>query len=357
MHILVTGGSGYIGSHTCLELLNKAFDVTVIDNLSNSSRESIRRVEGITGKKLPFHEIDLCDKSAVNQIFDDNNFNAVIHFAGYKAVGDSVVEPLNYYRNNLDSTLTLCEVMKAHGVRKLIFSSSAAVYGLTDIVPTPETVSTQATSPYGQTKAMIEQILTDLAISGRQAKASNHSGQQISPASRNGWQISLLRYFNPIGAHPSGRIGDDPKGVPNGLLPYISQVAVGKLPQLTVYGGDYDTPDSTGVRDYIHVVDLALGHIAALEHLPSENSCEAYNLGSGKGSSVLDIVKAFEAASGKSVPYKLVGRRPGDVVVSLADPTKANHVLNWRTTRTVEQACADAWRWQSQNPNGYSGVK
>lgn len=337
MHILVTGGAGYIGSHTCLELLNKGFEVSVIDDFSNSSQEAVKRVEEITGKPLPLYEINLCDKPAVSQVFADNGFDAVIHFAGFKAVGESVAKPLMYYRNNLDSTLTLCEVMEEHGVRQLVFSSSATVYGLTEVVPNTEDLPLGAINPYGHTKVMIEQILRDLAAA----------------STRNGWQISALRYYNPIGAHTSGRIGEDPNDIPNNLLPFITQVAIGKLPKLKVFGDDYDTPDGTGVRDYIHVVDLALGHIAALEHLPAANSYEAYNLGTGKGTSVLEMVKAVEAASGKPVPYDIVDRRPGDIAVSLADPAKANRELQWQATQSVQTACADAWRWQSQNPDGY----
>lgn len=335
MHILVTGGAGYIGSHTCVELLATDHEVVVIDNFSNSSAEAIKRVEAISGQSVKLYEADLCDRPAVQQIFAENNFDAVIHFAGLKAVGESVSQPLRYYHNNLLSTLILCQVMAEHEVRRLVFSSSATVYGLTEVIPTPETEPTSATNPYGRTKVMIEDILRDLA------------------ATSEGWQISCLRYFNPVGAHPSGDIGENPNGIPNNLLPYISQVAIGKRQQLTVHGGDYDTSDGTGVRDYIHVTDLARGHLAALEHLPPPDNCEAYNLGTGQGTSVLQMVKAFEAACGKPIPYAIEVRRPGDIAVSLADPTKAQRELHWRAERTIEQACADAWRWQSRNPDGY----
>lgn len=335
MHILVTGGTGYIGSHTVVELLNKNYNVTVVDNLVNSSAESLRRVEKLTGKTVAFHEFDLRDKEKLDSLFAENNFDAVIHFAGLKAVGESVAEPLRYYDNNLVSTLVLCEIMQKHSVTKLVFSSSATVYGDPDRVPITEDMSIHPTNPYGQTKAIIEQILQDLATSN------------------TGWQISLLRYFNPVGAHSSGEIGEDPNGIPNNLLPFVAQVAVGRREELSVFGNDYDTADGTGVRDYIHVIDLALGHIAALEHMPPENTCEAYNLGSGKGSSVLEVVKAFEAASGKNIPYKIMPRRPGDIATCYADPSKAARELQWKTTLTLEQACEDTWRWQSNNPNGF----
>jgi UDP-glucose 4-epimerase len=335
MHILVTGGAGYIGSHTCLELLSQGHRVAVVDDLSNSSEESLHRVRELTGKPITFHQLDLCDKPALEAVFAAADFDAVIHFAGLKAVGESVQQPLRYYRTNIDSTLTLLEVMEAHDVRKLVFSSSATVYGLNENVPLSEDTPLSVNSPYGRTKLMIEDILRDLC------------------ASSNTWQVSLLRYFNPIGAHPSGRIGEDPAGIPNNLVPYVSQVAAGKRAELSIFGDDYDTPDGTGVRDYIHVVDLARGHLAALGHLPATGHCEAYNLGTGKGASVLEVVAAFEKASGHKIPYAIKPRRAGDVVVSLADPSKAQRELEWQAELGLEQACADAWRWQSSNPDGY----
>jgi UDP-glucose 4-epimerase len=336
MHILVTGGAGYIGSHTVIELLDKGHEVTVIDNLSNSSEESLRRVEKIAGQSIPFIELDVCDKQKLDGVFASNKFDAVIHFAGLKAVGESVAKPLEYYRNNLDSTLALCEVMLAHDVKKLIFSSSATVYGTPEVLPLKETsrVGIGITNPYGQTKYMIEQILTDLATA--------------DPS----WQITLLRYFNPIGAHESGLIGEDPNGLPNNLLPYVAQVAVGKLDKVRVFGNDYDTEDGTGVRDYIHVVDLARGHVAALDHLQDRTAI--YNLGTGAGVSVLEIIKAFEQAAGKEISYEITARRPGDVAACYADCTKANNELSWKAEKTLAEACADAWHWQSLNPNGYN---
>lgn len=335
MNIFVTGGAGYIGNHTVLELLNQGHNVTVADNLSNSSEEALRRVQKITGKPLAFHQLDICDKPALQQLFTNNHFDAVIHFAGLKAVGESVARPIAYYRNNIASTLALCEVMQESGVKKLIFSSSATVYGTPEELPLKETsrVGVGITNPYGQTKFMIEQILRDLV------------------AADPNLQITILRYFNPIGAHESGLIGEDPNGIPNNLLPYVSQVAVGKLEKVRVFGDDYETPDGTGVRDYIHVVDLAHGHVAALEHL--HKGVEVYNLGTGTGVSVLEIIKAFEKVSGKTIPYEVVDRRPGDIAACYADCTKANRELGWKAERTLENACADGWRWQSKNPNGY----
>lgn len=335
MHILVTGGTGYIGSHTVIELLNEGHEVTVVDNLSNSSEESLRRVEKITAKTVGFHKLDLCDKLALEKLFTDNAFDAVIHFAGLKAVGESVAKPLEYYRNNLDSTLTLCEVMQTNDVKKLIFSSSATVYGAPDELPLKETsrVGVGITNPYGQTKFMIEQILRDVALADKD------------------WQVTILRYFNPIGAHESGLIGEDPNGTPNNLLPFVSQVAVGKLDKVRVFGNDYDTPDGTGVRDYIHVVDLAKGHVAALNHLVS--GFEVYNIGTGKGVSVLEIIGAFQEACNKEIPYEISGRRPGDIATCYADCSKANNKLEWKANKSLANACADAWRWQSKNPNGY----
>ncbi len=338
MRVLVTGGAGYIGSHTVIELLAKGHEVVVVDNLVNSSEESLKRVEKITGQQIPFVRMDVCDAQALSAVFDDYAFDAVIHFAGLKAVGESVAKPLLYYRTNLDSTLTLCEVMAAHGVHRLIFSSSATVYGTPQELPLKETspVGVDITNPYGQTKYFIENILRDLS------------------ASEPVWQISLLRYFNPIGAHESGLIGEDPQGIPNNLLPFVSQVAVGKRDAVHVFGNDYDTVDGTGVRDYIHVVDLARGHVAALEHMPAVGAAEAYNLGTGQGTSVLELIKAFEAACGKDLPVEIEPRRPGDIASCYADASKAAAKLEWRAAKTVAEACTDSWRWQSQNPNGYT---
>lgn len=338
MKLLVTGGAGYIGSHAVVELLQSGYDVVVVDNLSNSSAESLPRIEQITGKSITFYEIDACDKQALEAVFTKETFDAVIHFAGLKAVGKSVAKPLEYYRNNIDSTLTLCEIMQARGVKKLIFSSSATVYGNPAKLPIKETDQTGIglTNPYGQTKYMIEQILHDLA------------------ASDDSWDITILRYFNPIGAHPSGLIGEDPNGIPNNLLPFVAQVAVGRREKLSIYGDDYDTPDGTGVRDYIHVVDLAKGHVAALEHVGKPEAYNIYNLGSGTGASVLAMVKLFEKASGKAIPYEVVPRRPGDIASCFADASKANRELGWKTELSLEDACRDTWNWQSKNPEGFS---
>ena len=335
MKVFVTGGAGYIGSHTVLELLTAGHDVIVIDNLSNSSYEAIKRVERITSKEVTFYEEDLLNKQAVQNIFKEQEIDSVIHFAGYKAVGESVAKPLMYYNNNITSTLILCEVMKEFGVHNMVFSSSATVYGDPETVPITEDFPLSATNPYGRTKLFIEYILKDLHVSD------------------SSWNISLLRYFNPVGAHESGLIGEDPNDIPNNLMPYISQVAVGKLEKLSVFGGDYPTADGTGIRDYIHVVDLALGHLKALEKLESNPGLIVHNLGTGKGSSVLDMVKAFENASGKKVPYEITDRRPGDIAECYADPTKAEKELNWKAERNITQMCEDTWRWQSQNPNGY----
>ena len=335
MNVLVTGGAGYIGSHTVLELLNAGHNPIVVDNLSNSSKESLIRVESITGKKPVFYEADLLDKEAVDNIFKSHEIESVIHFAGYKAVGESVQKPLMYYENNIGSTLILCELMKKHGVKNLVFSSSATVYGDPASVPITEEFPLSATNPYGRTKLFIEYILKDFY------KADE------------AWNIALLRYFNPVGAHESGLIGEDPNDIPNNLMPYVSQVAVGKLKELSVFGDDYPTPDGTGVRDYIHVVDLALGHLKALEKLNSNPGLVIYNLGTGNGSSVLDMVKAFQEASGKPVPYKIAPRRSGDVAECYADPHKAESELGWKAKRGIKEMCEDAWRWQSQNPNGY----
>jgi UDP-glucose 4-epimerase len=336
MKILVTGGAGYIGSHTCLELLQAGYEVTVVDNLSNSKEESLRRVQELTAKTLKFHKIDLLDKEALTAVFDRSPIDAVIHFAGLKAVGESVAEPLRYYHNNVTGTLMLLEVMGKYQVRNLVFSSSATVYGDPPRVPITEDFPLSPTNPYGRSKLMIEEILRDVH------------------AADGTWNIALLRYFNPVGAHPSGQIGEDPNGIPNNLLPYITQVAVGKLSQLCVFGNDYPTRDGTGIRDYIHVVDLAVGHIRALEKLTSNPGAAAtYNLGTGRGYSVLEVVSAFEQASGKKVPYKIVERRPGDIATCYAAPSKAEKELGWTATRGIAEMCVDAWRWQSANPNGY----
>ena len=336
MQVLVTGGAGYIGSHTCLELLNAGYDVIVVDNLSNSSSESLNRVQTLTGKSLVHYTVDICDEEALSQVFEQHSIEAVIHFAGFKAVGESVEKPLMYYRNNVGGTIALCEVMKAHGVFNLVFSSSATVYGDPASVPIKENFPLSATNPYGRSKLMVEEVLRDLAVSDSR------------------WNTILLRYFNPVGAHESGQIGEDPNGIPNNLMPYITQVAVGKLKQLSVFGSDYPTPDGTGVRDYIHVVDLALGHLKAVEKLKDDPGAVAYNLGTGQGYSVLDMVKAFEKASGQSIPYQLVERRPGDIAECYADPAFALQELGWKAELGIEEMTRDSWKWQSQNPNGYA---
>lgn len=335
MKVLVTGGAGYIGSHTCVELLNAGYDVIVVDNLCNSDSEALSRVEQITGRSLEFHDVDIRDITALSTIFSENTIDAVIHFAGLKAVGESVEVPLRYYQNNVAGTLCLCEAMARHRVFNLVFSSSATVYGDPASVPINENFPLSATNPYGRTKLMVEQILRDL--------------HQSDPR----WNTILLRYFNPVGAHDSGLIGEDPNGIPNNLMPYISQVAVGKLPLLSVFGDDYPTVDGTGVRDYIHVVDLALGHISALNKLSQKPGAVAYNLGTGRGYSVLEVITAFERASGKKVPYKVVERRSGDVASCYADPALAASELGWTAQRDMQQMAADCWRWQSENPNGY----
>ena len=335
MDVLVTGGAGYIGSHTCIELLGAGHNVIVVDNLSNSSYEALRRVEEITGQRVKFHQIDICDREALETVFRGNPIDAVIHFAGLKAVGESVEKPYLYYHNNVHGTLVLCDVMSRHEVFNLVFSSSATVYGDPASVPINESFPLSATNPYGRSKLMIEEILRDFYVSDQR------------------WNAILLRYFNPAGAHISGRIGEDPNGIPNNLMPYISQVAVGKLKKLSVFGSDYPTIDGTGVRDYIHVVDLALGHVKALDKLADAPGAVAYNLGTGRGYSVLEMITAFEQASGKTVPYQLVDRRPGDVASCYADPDMASTELNWRAERSVDQMAADSWRWRSDNPNGY----
>jgi UDP-glucose 4-epimerase len=335
MEVLVTGGAGYIGSHTCLELLQAGYEVIVVDNLVNSKEESLKRVQELTGKSLRFHKVDLLEKETLGAVFENYSIEAVIHFAGLKAVGESATIPLRYYYNNVAGTLILCDVMQEHNVRNLVFSSSATVYGDPHRVPITEDFPLSATNPYGRSKLMIEEILRDL-----------HRADES-------WNIGILRYFNPVGAHSSGRIGEDPNGIPNNLVPYIAQVAVGKLPELFVFGNDYPTHDGTGVRDYIHVVDLALGHLKTLDKLTSNPGLITYNLGTGRGYSVLEVVAAFEKASGKKMPYKMVKRRPGDVASCYADPTKAKRELGWTADRGIDEMCVDVWRWQSNNPNGY----
>ena len=335
MNILVTGGAGYIGSHTVVELLNRGHDVTVVDNLCNSKEESLRRVQEITGRKVAFRKVDLLDRAALDAVFAGARYDAVIHFAGLKAVGESVQKPLEYYHNNITGTLVLLDVMRAQGVKRLVFSSSATVYGVPKSVPLHEDAPLSATNPYGQTKLMIEQMLRDLAATG------------------SGWGIALLRYFNPVGAHLTGRIGEDPNGIPNNLMPFVAQVAVGKLAKLRVFGNDYPTRDGTGVRDYIHVVDLALGHLAALDCLMKKSELITVNLGTGNGYSVLEMVRAFEKASGRKIACEVVARRLGDVAECYADPALAQKLLGWKAARGVDEMCADQWRWQSQNPRGY----
>ena len=338
MAILVTGGAGYIGSHTCVELINAGYDVVVVDNLSNSCEESIKRVEKITGKNIKFYENDILDREALDRIFTEEDIEAVIHFAGYKAVGESVAKPLEYYYNNVTGTLVLCDVMKKHNVKNIVFSSSATVYGVPKSVPMDETFEIGATNPYGRTKSMLEEIFKDLYVSD------------------NEWNIVLLRYFNPIGAHESGLIGEDPNGIPNNLVPYILQVAVGKLESLGVFGDDYDTPDGTGVRDYIHVVDLAIGHVLALkkiDNMTKEDEAKVYNLGTGRGYSVLEVLHNMEKAVGHEIAYTIKERRPGDIATCYADTKKAKDELGFEATRGIEQMCKDSWNWQSNNPNGY----
>ncbi|HEM4129391.1 TPA: UDP-glucose 4-epimerase GalE [Streptococcus suis] len=337
MGILVTGGAGYIGSHTVVELLKLGKDVVIVDNLSNSSILVLDRIETITGKRPTFYELDVADKTALREVFEKENIESAIHFAGYKAVGESVEKPVMYYENNIMSTLALVEVMAEFGVKKIVFSSSATVYGLNNPSPLVETMPTSATNPYGYTKVMLEQILRDVEVADKE------------------WSIALLRYFNPIGAHESGLIGEDPAGIPNNLMPFVAQVAVGKRPELSVFGNDYDTVDGTGVRDYIHVIDLALGHIKALEKISTTAGVHTYNLGSGQGTSVLELVQAFEKVNGVPVPYKIVDRRPGDVATCYANADKALAELNWKTEKTIEDMCRDTWNWQSKNPNGYEG--
>ncbi len=335
-NILITGGAGYIGSHTALELLNAGYEVTVIDNLCNSSRESLNRVEELTGKPIKFYEGDVRDAAALDALFEKESIDAVIHCAALKAVGESVQKPLLYYDNNIAGTLSLLEAMSKANVKRIVFSSSATVYGDPDVVPiTEDCPKGQCTNPYGWTKSMMEQIMTDV--------------QKADPE----WDVILLRYFNPVGAHESGRIGEDPKGVPNNLMPFIAQVAVGKLPKLGVFGDDYDTPDGTGVRDSIHVVDLANGHVTAIDYILTDPGLDVINLGTGRGYSVLEMVHAFEKACGHEIPYEIKPRREGDIAECYADPSKAEKVLGWKAERGLDEMCADLWRWQSMNPNGY----
>ncbi|GED15972.1 UDP-glucose 4-epimerase GalE [Aneurinibacillus migulanus] len=335
MTILVTGAAGYIGSHTCVELLNTGYDIVVIDNFSNSKPESLKRVKEITGKEFKVYTVNLLNRKKLEKIFEENRIEAVIHFAGLKAVGESTKIPIKYYHNNITGTLNLCEVMSKYKVKKMVFSSSATVYGIPKTVPISEDFPLNVTNPYGRTKLMIEDIMRDIYKSD------------------NDWSIALLRYFNPIGAHWSARIGEDPNGVPNNLMPYITQIAVGKLKELKIFGDDYPTTDGTGIRDYIHVVDLALGHLKALEKVLSTMGVDAYNLGTGRGYTVLEMVRAFEKASGKKIPYTVVNRRPGDVAICFADPSKAKQDLGWVASRGIEEMCLDSWRWQSNNPDGY----
>ena len=335
MSVLVTGGAGYIGSHTVVELLNAGQEVVIVDNYSNSKPEVLNRIETITGKAPTFYEVDVLDREALDAVFAKEDIDSVIHFAGYKAVGESVAKPIEYYHNNITSSLVLCDVMRSHGVKKIVFSSSATVYGMNNVSPLTEDLPTSATNPYGYTKVMIEQILQDVAVSDSE------------------WSIALLRYFNPIGAHESGLIGEDPTGIPNNLMPYITQVAVGKLPRLSVFGDDYDTHDGTGVRDYIHVVDLALGHIKALDKIKETEGVGIYNLGTGIGYSVLDLTYSFQKATGVEIPYTIIDRRPGDVATCYADATKAKEELGWTAQKTLADMCRDSWNWQKNNPNGY----
>ncbi len=335
MSILVTGGAGYIGSHTVVQLLRDGYDVVIVDNFSNSKPESLKRIEEIAGKTVKFYEIDLLDPVGLEKVFEENTLEAVIHFAGLKAVGESVSIPMKYYHNNITGTLVLCELMKKYNVKKMVFSSSATVYGMNNVSPLTEDLPLSTTNPYGSTKLMIEQILRDLYVSD------------------NSFSIALLRYFNPIGAHESGRIGEDPNGIPNNLMPYITQVAIGKREKLSVYGNDYDTHDGTGVRDYIHVEDLASGHLKALVKVMMSEGVDAYNLGTGTGYSVLDVVNNFEKATGVTVPYEITVRRPGDIGTCYADSSKALTELGWKAEKNLEDMCRDSWRWQSHNPNGF----
>ncbi|WP_135553794.1 UDP-glucose 4-epimerase GalE [Paenibacillus cymbidii] len=337
MSILVTGGAGYIGSHTCVELLDAGFEVIVVDNFSNSKSVVLNRIESITGKPLKLYAIDLLHREALEGVFEVNAIEAVIHLAGLKAVGESVDNPLWYYKNNITGTLNLLEIMNKYKVNKMVFSSSATVYGASSSVPNSEDSPLKANNPYGRSKLMIEEILGDLYRSNPD------------------WYISILRYFNPVGAHESGRIGEDPHGIPNNLMPHISRVAVGRSDRLSIFGSDYDTPDGTGVRDYIHVVDLAKGHLKALEKINRVSGINYYNLGTGRGHSVLEVIKMFESVTGRNIPYSLTNRRPGDIDKCYADPTKAKVELDWVARKTLSDMCRDAWRWQKNNPNGYEG--
>lgn len=337
MTILVTGGAGFIGSHTCVELLNAGYDTIILDNLCNSKRESIKRIEEITGKRVKFYKGDIRDRVFLDKLFEENKIDGVIHFAGLKAVGESVQKPLEYYDNNIGGTVTLLEAMRDAGCKRIVFSSSATVYGAENESPMREDMPEgKTTNPYGTTKLYIERILRDTYVSD------------------NTWSICLLRYFNPIGAHRSGKIGEDPNGIPNNLVPYIAKVAVGKLDHITVFGNDYPTPDGTGVRDYIHVVDLAIGHIKAVEKISGETGCFTYNLGTGRGYSVLDVIHAFEKACGHPLKYEIAQRRAGDIATLYSDPSKAERELGWKAERDIDEMCADSWRWQSSNPDGYS---
>ncbi len=335
MKILLTGGAGFIGSHTCVEIVEAGHDVVIADDLSNSKPAVLDRLKELTGKEIPFYHIDVADRQKVDEMFAKENFDAVIHFAGFKAVGESVAKPVMYYRNNIDTTLTLLETMAKYNVNNFVFSSSATVYGVPERVPLVEGMKTGCTNPYGWTKLMIEQILTDATVANKELS------------------VVLLRYFNPIGAHESGRIGEDPTGIPNNLLPYITQVAIGKLPQLGVFGNDYPTHDGTGVRDYIHVVDLAKGHVKAIEYAAEHKGTEIFNLGTGTGYSVLDIVKAFEKANNIEIPYVIKPRRDGDIAECYANPVKAKEKLGWQAEKSLEEMCRDSWRWQFNNPKGY----
>jgi len=335
MSILVTGGAGYIGSHTCVELLNEGYEIIIVDNFSNSKPEVLKRIKELTNRDFKFYEINLLDRDALEKVFTSNDIEAVIHFAGLKSVGESVQIPLKYYHNNITGTLVLCELMEKYNVKRIVFSSSATVYGMNNVSPLTEELPLSTTNPYGSTKLMIEGILQDVYVSDKN------------------WSIALLRYFNPIGAHKSGRIGEDPNGIPNNLMPYITQVAVGKREKLSVFGADYDTHDGTGVRDYIHVVDLAKGHSKALQKILETDGVKIYNLGTGIGYSVLDLVKAFEKATGKTIPYVITERRPGDIATCYADPAKALKELNWKAEKGIEEMCRDSWRWQENNKNGY----
>ena len=335
MTILVTGGAGYIGSHTCIELLNQGHKVVVVDNLVNSHSESLKRVEELTGKNIPFYAVDLSNEAEITKVFSEHSIEAVIHFAGLKAVGESVEQPIRYYDNNIRSTLVLCKLMQSFSVKHLVFSSSATVYGLAESNPIPETAPLSATNPYGRTKLFIEYILNDWITTF------------------DGASVALLRYFNPVGAHASGRIGEDPQGIPNNLMPYITQVAAGRREKLSIFGNDYDTVDGTGVRDYIHVVDLAMGHVKALDALIHLTGSHVYNLGTGNGTSVLELVQAFQQATGQPIPYEISARRPGDVATCFADSSKAERELNWKAVRGIVEMCRDSWKWQKENPNGY----